>query len=234
MENKRAERKLIRAILSGRTSKRVHAIFLLVTFVIFLFGVIYAQIVFPGRYSILNNWISDQGGIRNNPSGHMLFNICLIVAGSMLTNHFIWVYRRLLPTKSFLAKSHMFTGIIGCFGIVLVGIFPQDFELPHNIAGVLAFGGFYLSALFMFAIQLNKFTTKDSWGPKWVVFGFYPIYLIWIVTASLFVLRHNIEGFSYNQPLFSGHLWQWSMLAMTFLWLLSLYVFAPNSLKNNH
>ena len=126
---KKTKKKLF-DLITGRASKRVHGLAVMCVFVFFFSACLIAQRTFIGGYSIYEHTVSSQGNDIVNPDGYRLFNLAIIATGFMLIPHFIYLYRRLMPTSPLLTQFFIWSGITGCFGLVLLGFYPST---PSNL-----------------------------------------------------------------------------------------------------
>ncbi|MHA1734737.1 MAG: DUF998 domain-containing protein, partial [Promethearchaeota archaeon] len=206
----------ITRVLAGGGTKRQQGALLAVVLAVFGFGTLYAQAVFPGRYSILENHVSDQGGIHDNPRGFLVFDTCVVATGILLVPFFLWLARRLLPTTPPLSYLAVTSGIIGSLGFSMVGAFPEDLGTIHEVAAGLAFGGLGASAFFCFLIMARKMWLRDQWPKPW---QFALLYGQIVAVGVLAVLFQTKTVVGVDPRLYSWPPWQWSLMLSLLAWL---------------
>ena len=94
----------------------------------------------------------------------------------------------MMPTLGLLTKLTTLCALVGCFGLFMVGAFPEgipEFEFLHNIGADLAFGGLGVSAFLSMFVMIRKLTLKEE---KPGIFGFLLIYGVVIGLAVLIIL----------------------------------------------
>ena len=191
-----------------------------------IIGVFIAHFFDPDGYSIIDNWISDLGGIDHTPAPY-LYDMACIVAGTATIPFTYYMERYLAPfpqkvEHSFegerwrlrLASIAFFFSIIGNIGYIGVGIWSEDRDIPdllmgmgaHEIVSALAFGGFIFGGIFMGWIIL-LYNTKI---PKYI--GLYGV-----IGPFLIAIPYIIGTVP---P--SREFWEWSMLFAILLWIIPL------------
>ena len=169
--------------MSPRTNT-LGAAFWILGSLVFVIGMIVAQIGYGSSYSLTQNHISDLGALHCGlPSGpgaesgylyagavcspwHDVFNTSIIVDGILLVLG-VFLVRTSLPKGK--------TGTIGLgllvaagIGSVGVGLFPEDANfLVHSLSAALVF---LAGNLALIILTLSKFT-----GTKWIAFRLYSI-----------------------------------------------------------
>ena len=187
--------------------------------------------LFPGNYTPYEHHISDQGGILNNPEGHRIFNLGVILTGILLIPYFLWLHRRLLPTTPPLSRLATLFSIIGCIGFCFVGIFPQDIKKTHDFAADIAFGGLGLGIFFTMFILARKTHLKGPWPNK---FGFLAIYSLIFLIGGLAIYFQNYwdpgsipvldPRLSNDEP------WQWTFFTLILCWIWVIYLVCTNEI----
>jgi len=147
----------------------------------FVLGMIVTQELYgPPSYSVTGNYISDLGAVHcKSWSGggafagdyvcspaHDVFNASIILLGVLLILGIFLIYRAFPRPRGRWVALGIF--IISGAGTSLVGVFPEDVNLPVHIAvATTAFAGVNI-ALFVFAAL---FWRSRHWGPGWSVFS---------------------------------------------------------------
>ena len=171
-----------------------------------------------GRYSLMQNWISDLGSFRFTPAPFIL-DFMLMSAGCLMISVFFYLYEKLLPTPSKFSSIDGDTkgarifgkittiglvfGAIGAFG---AGLFSEDrsyFGL-HGVFSIIVFGGFAIGGL----CAALAIVLKDTFIPK--IFGI--IILCSPVATLLFVLN----------PFNNLYILEWLMMFCIFAWIIPI------------
>jgi Protein of unknown function (DUF998) len=118
-----------------------------------------SYLLYPGEdnFSIMTHSISFLGDWIDNPMpGWLFFTIAMIVGGIVFMPVGMYMYRRFKVCNNILGRFTNFLYILGCFGIILVGIFADVGSVDlyglrvsdyHNVAAVLGFGGLGLAII---------------------------------------------------------------------------------------
>jgi len=161
-------------------------------------------------YTIIDNWISDLGGVKYTLAPY-LYDLACIVAGVLTLPFVFYMEHFLTPNlkettrmRIRIVESAFIFGFVGSISYIGVGIFSEDrsYYGLHGLFSELAFGGFTLNALFMgWFIMLY-----DTKIPK--ILGLYGAFGP-IIFLILFVIIGN--------PLF-----EWLLLFAILLWIIPL------------
>ena len=219
-------------ILTGRANKKQEGIYFLGLLSFLAVMLLLAQRAFPGGYTMLENYISDQGWMKENPEGFIFFTIGATVAGILLIPHFLYILRALMPTCKPLTVFSTFLGLVGSVGFALVGLISKDFSEPHGLAADLAFGGFAFSALVMLPVLLRKFQKKQEWTKLCQVIVLYAFGIMLVLLALFFQeLDPNQFSWEIDPRWFGGPPWQWISFFNVLLWMASVFLILPDSRK---
>jgi hypothetical protein len=156
-------------ILSGNISKHeLGYIYFTILFCIVILWAI-ARALYPeeGGYLINIFRISRQGNYLLNPVGAWFFIIGTAIASILLIPFFMFIYQKLKPTLLIVNVLMAFSGIVGAFGLMMVGIFPEDgndiFIELHSIGSTVAFSGLGVCTFFSIIIMLVRIIQKQPW-----------------------------------------------------------------------
>jgi hypothetical membrane protein len=89
--------------------------------------------LWPGPFSITVNYLSDLGNSVSNPSGAVLYNVGIILAGVALFPFFVGLYKWYTKEqwrKSFLIVTQI-VGFIEAFSLIMIGVFPETAGDAH-------------------------------------------------------------------------------------------------------
>ncbi len=214
-------------IYKGRAPKNTYLKYLLIPVTLFLFAVIVAIGFYPAPgYTPLTNHVSDMGGIANNPSVWWFFDSSIITIGILMIPHFVYLYRRLMPTAKWLTRLAMFCGVVGCIGFSVLGMFPQDIETPHDWAANFAFGGLGAAAFFTMFVLLRKKWVRATW-PSWK--AFLVLYGPLFVTITFVIMMPNLDPIAGMDPRwFTWPPWQWTALLSVLYWIIIVAIIVPD------
>jgi len=181
-----------------------------------------SQILFPEGYSILNNYISDQGWVEKNPIGCWFFIICTAITGFLLIFHNIYIFYKFYPTLKIISWFYLISSIIGSISLSLVGIITKDAitKSIHDIMSDLAFGGFILAGICSFFIILRKLTVATL---KEEGYSFLKFLIVFLPIIILIVILNFIENNTLNQ---------WTGLFILIYWVIFIFFILPESSKN--
>ncbi|GAB4328331.1 MAG: hypothetical protein Kow0069_35460 [Promethearchaeota archaeon] len=189
-----------------------------------------AQHFFPGRYTPLENHISDQGGLAANPTGHWFFNASVVVTGVLVLPAFAFLYHRLAVTCSWTSRLFLVSTVVGSAAFSGLGVFPQDVEVPHDWCADLAFGGLGFGAFLMMLVVLRSKLPPRAGGPwpNWLVlpYGFL------VVAAALAATVPNAppgvrSAWTGDPRVFDDPPWQWTSFFAVLAWLICSLLAAP-------
>ncbi len=223
--------KTLESMIKGAAPKRTH-LYSLVTFVVIYAVMISISIGFfpPPGYSLLVNQISDMGGIATNPAAWWVFTFSDVVLGLVMIPHFLYLYRRLVPTTLWGSRLALYSGIVGCIGFAFVGIIPQDYSDPHNAAAFFAFGGFTISAFLVMCIFIFRLVRNARWPTRkhfWLLYG--PLF----VTFPLILVMPSLGSIATSWAVvdirwFSWPPWQWTFMFSIMYWMISIAFILPD------
>jgi hypothetical membrane protein len=89
--------------------------------------------LYPTPYSPIDNWLSDLGNSKYNPSGAIFYNVGCVLTGLALFPFFIGLYKW-HTTEAWRKVSLITTQTVGClsaFSLIMVGIFSEDYITQH-------------------------------------------------------------------------------------------------------
>ncbi|MHA1897598.1 MAG: DUF998 domain-containing protein [Promethearchaeota archaeon] len=228
--------KQFRLLLTGKAHKKTMGIYLFSIIIFFFTMCKISQVLFPGGYSILYYYISDQGCLAENPQGFIFFSIGAITTGLLLIPYFIYIWRHIKNYLTLISNLATLFGLIGSIGLALVGMIPKDFKHPHDIAADLAFGGYALSAFFLLFVFIRiRVITKKF--PS--VLSFLLSYgVMFALIATEIVFQSNSKSLelilNINPRYFSSTFWQWMQLFTVLYWMISMYmILMPDMKKEN-
>ena len=90
---------------------------------------------YPSSFSPLNNWLSDLGNSSYNPNGAILYNLGCVLTGSALFPFYLSMYK-FYREEIYHKIAVIGVQILGCFSafaLIMLGVFSQDFSIPHMI-----------------------------------------------------------------------------------------------------
>ena len=184
-------------------------------------GVIIAALLDPDGYTLIDNMISDLGGMAHTPAPY-LYDIACILAGAFTLPVTFYLEKLLIPIPSkpedynkttrlrYRLGSYAFLcSIIGNIGYIGVGIFSEDrdptvFGLigAHGLMSSLAFGGFVLGAFFLGMVVFLYDTGIPKSLGVYGIFGPMLTLIIYVVIGSA--------------------LWEWFLLFSILGWIIPL------------
>jgi hypothetical membrane protein len=88
---------------------------------------------FPSPYSPVDNWLSDLGNSSYSPNGAIFYNLGCILTGSALFPFYIGLYKWYTDKiwHKILVIITQVVGICSGFALIMIGIFSEDFLVPH-------------------------------------------------------------------------------------------------------
>jgi len=210
-------------LFTGRWSKKkFSALYLPIIFLLLCCWAI-ARAFYPldNGYCIDVYRISRQGNISLNPVGGWFFIISTGFAGLFFIFYFIFAYRRLLGSNTFLVRLFLFCGCVGGIGLFMVGVCPEGsghaVQAMHDFGAEMAYGGLCSAVGLSFLILSLKLRKKESW-PSWG--QFFTLFLIIFYFAI-------IIPFMSNFPIL-----QWTGFSATLFWQLGFFLILPESVEN--
>lgn len=180
---------------------------------------------YPG-YQMPNRDISDLGDPAMNPHGWWLWSIGMGIAAVMIFPAFVHASRRMKELtlrqtgrdrwQVSLGSICLRCACLGMAGLALVPQGPQYYDLIHTISGVFAFGGVYVTLLFLWGPAL--FQVPEMSAPRLAIF----VLSAWWAVAG-FLITQGYRFFAYGEM---GHhnnkgesvllhfsLWEWMLFA---------------------
>jgi len=186
-----------------------------------------AQSKFPVQYNMLDHHVSQQGGLINNPQGYVIWNSMMIVIGIMYIPYFLFVYKKAKKLNPRLSKIANIFSILACFGISFVGVFPEDFEVFHQVPAVFAMIGIFISANLYWLVLYNY--TKKAVAWKQVLYHL--CYTLLNCSFFIIVLTESIDFSSLipvvDERWFNFQIWEWFFTIGIFSWIFLVSFFVP-------
>ena len=167
-QNKSSFGTKLKSIWNGTIDKRTYGFYLLTIFIIYFFGIIFGAAVYAGGFSINNVYVSYLGSQQHDPTGYLVYNTTVLIAGILLIPHFIYLYKRLRPTFKAFNFLGCLVGIVGAIGFAGLSIFHQDLG-GHILFTDLAYYPLGGSALFLLFVFCKKLSSKESWPKIWQI-----------------------------------------------------------------
>lgn len=171
--------------------------------IIFLISILASSVLYNGPYSPLNNWLSDLGNAKNNPTGYLYFDVGCILTGLAIVISVIglkkWKTTNRKQEKLILLSQS--TGILMAFALIMVGIFSEDYGVLHHIWATL----FFISLL-IFMIIINIALRNHVSYIKWIwYYSIVSIYIDFIFVLTMIIGIHMpiLEWIA----VFSGLIW---------------------------
>ncbi len=124
-----------------------------------------AILKFPGKYSIFY-YVSDLGGRISNPYGFYFWNFGTMLFGFGLIPQIIFMTNQFQMRKAKFTTQFRVIGIISSLGFCFVGIFPQDYEIFHQIFASIALIGLFIFIFYNYLIQLKHKSQKNELKEK--------------------------------------------------------------------
>ncbi len=222
--------KTLGVLIKGTAPRRLHLYMVMVLAIFYATMLSIAIALFPAPgYSFLNNTVSEMGSFASNPAGWWVFSLNDIFLGVCVIPHFIYIYRRLVPTSKFVAFFALIAGFVSGAGFALVGSFPMDFADPHNYSAGIAFGGFFATIMIVMLLFIWKIAHNEAWPTKkqfWVLYG--PL----IVACPLVFLMPNIPQSAFYWAVdprwFSWPLWEWTFMLSITYWMIIMAWIVPD------
>jgi hypothetical membrane protein len=193
-----------------------------------------AALKFPVPYQILNNHISNLGGIEKNPDGHMFWNFSMFFLGLISIPYYLFLARYFAESNPSLSRWMLWIGFGCVLGFALIGIFPEDIPGPHQMAAVLFLIGIPVLAIIIEYIV--KKTPQIVRSPKFVSIL---NYLLWLLFAAMAIFFRLDEWFNFTFHLeprvFDFPLWEWAYFLMVITWMIGILIpFHNTNNKNNN
>ncbi|UYP47382.1 hypothetical protein NEF87_003667 [Candidatus Lokiarchaeum ossiferum] len=204
------------ALITGRWDHKYEKFYIWSVFLSLVVISVFAQLVFPTKFSWITKTISDQGSFVANPSGHLLWRIGVIINGIAHIPHILYIKNHIGFIHPKLANLFGVVGISSAVGFSLVGLISMDYGPIHYVFALIAFVGYYFAGNFTFLIINRKS------NPAYVKFKKSGL-------LKLFYLFFNVSGlgclFSFlfyetptNQRIYPPV--EWAFLIAICIWLL--------------
>ncbi len=209
----------LKALLTGTAKKKDFARFFFPVLGIMLVCWLIAQQLYDGpeSYSILRNFISEQGDPKNNPVGCWFFIVSTGFTGIFLNFYFLYLYRRMMPTLGLVTKLMTLVGFVGCIGFSLVGFFPTNaspvVDRVHNVAADLAFYGLGIAAGLSLFVFLRKLHKRESWPTP----GQFLAVFVVVISSGIAVPLITISS-----------LQQWMGFFTILVWVVGTFLISPS------
>jgi hypothetical protein len=203
----------LKEIWNGTATKTEYGWHLLITYAVYFFGIIYGAAVYDGGFSMDNVYVSYLGSQEHDPTGFLVYDSTVLIAGIMLIPYFIYIYRCLRPTFKVFNILSCFFGLVGAVGFAGLSIFHQDVGQSHMWFTDIAFGGLGVSAFFMLWVFCKKLILNQPWPKIWqivVVYG-----LILGIIALINIISTN------------GHFQEWFYTLIMMIWVIGIYWVTP-------
>ena len=135
--------------------------------VIYLAFALLAKASFPGRYSPLQNWLSDLGSFQLNPKGALFYNLGIVLVGALLLPFFSglgsWKLEGNRVQNAMLLLTQIF-GCLGAFAMVMSAVFPISVPGVHSILSAALY--ILLGTAFGFSVAALRYYPRY---PKWAL-----------------------------------------------------------------
>jgi hypothetical membrane protein len=228
--NKTQSDNLLKQLYLGTAPKKTLLIYIVVILAFFSAICLIAQYYFLVPYSPLNNHISNQGSLIQNPDGAPIWNTGIFFYGIMLIPPLLYIHNQLEPISPRLAKFCKYFGTICCLSCSMVGIFPEEDVFWHQFFAVIFFIGLVVvfNLDFLIFIQLEKPFSK----PK--------MHLLYIWLNNSFFLgiiipKLNLAQYNWNidYRFFDFPIWEWNLLFVMMAWIFWIIVIMPIKIQKS-
>lgn len=203
-------------LVMGKSISYVQNIYIWIVFSELVIVSLIAQFLFPTPFNFLLHTISDQGSFAMNPTGSLIWRIGVIINGIAHIPHIFFIYQKTSRINSLWAKISTLFGLIAAIGFSLVGLISLDFGASHYVMAVLAFVGYYVTAILDFIILYDKkspikdFMKKSRWIKLFIVY--------YVISGALclgaFILSEIFPFFTLFYPVL-----EWNYLLAICVWL---------------
>ncbi|MFX0101734.1 MAG: hypothetical protein ACFFCS_19370 [Candidatus Hodarchaeota archaeon] len=211
------EKKLILDILTGKSDKKTHGIYLGILVIYTAISFLIAILSYPEPFSITTVWISSLGGPPSLNPGWLAFDINWCVFGFGMIPHLLWIHERTRRPK---AVFQAITLLLCCLGMGIWGIIGLLYK-NSPFETDLALFDFLLLAVAMnfFAGMLlyEKIKFKKDW-PKYWAYGliFIQLFVVTVWGISLFVSMTDFSQLIVVEWIASISFW-YTMIATYFV-----------------
>lgn len=91
-------------------------------------------VFFPGPVSPVNNFLSQLGNSRLNPSGAIFYNLAVILAGLVAILFYVGLYQRYTKKKgNKLLAAALAVGFVNAFSIIMSGVFSESVNYSQHV-----------------------------------------------------------------------------------------------------
>ena len=144
----------------GKANKSTYGYYLFFIFLIFFSISFYAQRQYPSKFALFYTHISSQGSYVKNPDGALIWNIGMIIIGILYVPLFMYYYRCYSQNFPKYAHRGLVAGLCGSLSYIFVGLFPEEYDIFHEIPSTIAFFGHIFSAYFYYPALRTKLKQK--------------------------------------------------------------------------
>ena len=150
-----------------------------------LAGTIYALIVYPGGFNVLNQFISDLGR-ASDYIGANIFNASVMIGAVFML--LVGVMFSVSMTNQAAALLCMLSSIVAGIGVFLVGAFPTDVDwFLHRVAAAISFVGLTATAILLAVVLVSQ--------DKPPVVKMLTMFLLVSLACNVMLLLHAGSGF---------------------------------------
>lgn len=182
-----------------------------------------ARLYFPEPFSIKLFSISAQGDPRINPKGCRIFNIGIFILGFWQIPHIFYIFKHLRKFSPNLSKLSLILNIISVFNVSLVGIFPLNYELAHQIVATIAFSGYILSINIYTFILIMKIPYTFHHLNQIVIGLFtFVINFLYVIMIISWRMEENSSGNALLRVIWNFSLWEWFYFYGILCWFMLL------------
>jgi hypothetical protein len=126
--------------------------------------------LYPTPYNPVDNWLSDLGNSKGNPSGAIFYNLGCVFTGIALFPFFGGFYKWYTNQKTrkiaiMIAQS---IGFLAAFSLIMIGVFSEDFGELHVFWSSIFF---MLNLIVILLMSLSLFTHPNYIKPN-TYYGF--------------------------------------------------------------
>jgi hypothetical protein len=89
--------------------------------------------LYPTLYNPVDNWLSDLGNSKGNPSGAIFYNLGCVFTGIALFPFFGGLYKWYtdFKTRKIAIMIAQVVGFLAAFSLIMIGVFSEDFGGLH-------------------------------------------------------------------------------------------------------
>jgi hypothetical membrane protein len=164
--------------------------------------------LYPTSYNSVNNWLSDLGNSKGNPSGSIFYNAGCVLTGIALFAFFGGLYKWYTKekTRKIVIMVAQVIGFLAALSLIMIGVFSEDYGSVHRLWSSIFF---ILNLMVIILVSLALYAHPSYLRPI-SYYGF-----IVAIINLLFVLI-------YDNPIFE---WFTVFTALGFVGLLSYNMF---------